>query len=247
MFSYMSNCVCLQDMVSSDEDIGGESDGRWMQLPSNVQSPTAQAAKEEPWEDPICKLFQEPPVSENHHENGSAPGAGATVEAEAGCSYQSPTEGPVKAEVAPAVPSASSAAPTAPLALPPPPLSRAQRLASFLDMGFAFDVVDRAFKQHGEWFTSPYVKLLFFLLQAPSLFVAPWRSEDRVMSKGMLLILWFVLQVQKLKTRCCCNPLSTMWRTTRDWLSTSMKKIVMMRQNCGPEFSRMFRTLRCDL
>lgn len=198
----MNNRVCLQDMVSSDEEVDA-----------------AQAAKEEQWEDPICRLFQKPHVSEIHTltrlEGGSSMAAGdsvqgkmkematveaeaaardsvqakvnqmvaveaepaardsiqakvnqkVTLDAEAGCSYQFPMEKPIKKEMEPAVPAApvtpptSPTPPAAPPARPTPPLSPAQRQASFLDMGFAFDLVDRAFKQHGEGFTLPYVKV----------------------------------------------------------------------------------------
>lgn len=154
VFSCMTQSVCLQDMVSSDEEACVESDEKWMQLPSSIQSTTAQTPKEEHWEDPICKLFH---ASENGSGSSTAVGESdqgkVTVEAGAGSSSQFPLDRPIKKEMEPAAPPASPAppgAPAAPAAPPSPPLSSAQREAFFLEMGFAYDLVHRAFQHHGE-------------------------------------------------------------------------------------------------
>jgi hypothetical protein len=100
-------------MVSSDEEVEANHAAAKEEAP----------AKEEQWEDPICRLFQDQ----------------AKDVTEAGCSSS-------KREISPVTPPTS---PSPPASAPPAPETRQ---ASFLEMGFPFDLVERAFRQHGERF-----------------------------------------------------------------------------------------------
>jgi len=150
----------LQDMISSDEDAGDESKEKWIQSPSRALSPQVTAASEEVWVDPICRIFQNPPKSENltltcHNGESSAvaaaemslvPAATVTMEAETGCSSQCPLEKTIKREIEPIAPP-----------IPPAHLQSSEqqeREMFFLEMGFSSDLVQRAIRHHGVGFTS---------------------------------------------------------------------------------------------
>lgn len=116
-------------MISSDEETGDEAKEKWIQPPSRAHSPQVQATSEEVWVDPICKIFQLPPEAENLAGSLAVTVAAAVpaamvnplapVVAEAGCSHQSSLENATKRET------------------------------FFLDMGFPFDLVQRAIRHHG--------------------------------------------------------------------------------------------------
>jgi hypothetical protein len=177
----------LQDMISSDEDAGDESKEKWNLPPSRVQSPQVKSALEEAWVDPICKIFQIPPRTDNLaptcHKGESSVAAAAAVEmpstmvmvdpmvtreAEASCSHQFSLEKTIKQEIGE----------TGPIAPSNPPAhlqssQRSEREKFFLDMGFPIALVKSAmqqFRQYGVVYFPYFIDFFLFYTCSCSIF-----------------------------------------------------------------------------